>query len=221
MAGVQGEQRRGSCRGRDSHHEGELQQRRRREGGASTTIGEGGRHGGRAAVLWGRGEERGRGGMAPTAVHGKIKRTQEQQGKGGRRLHLFSSRGNREGAGRVEPMEEQGVAPWLESACSKGARPFAAVAGGVHGGWPRRGATPWKPASSLLLWSPCCCSPWSRENSELGQAARGESSRGGAALPAAAVGEEGQGRRKLCVRGERRREWRLEIFEGWEWKISM
>jgi hypothetical protein len=26
-------------------------------------------------------------------------------------------------------MEEQGVAPWLESACSKGAQPFAAVAG--------------------------------------------------------------------------------------------
>jgi hypothetical protein len=53
-------------------------------------------------------------------------------------LHLCSSRGNRE-AGRVEPMEEQGVAPWLESACSKGARPFAAMAGGVHGGWPSRG----------------------------------------------------------------------------------
>jgi hypothetical protein len=54
-------------------------------------------------------------------------------------LHLCSSRGNREGAGRVEPMEEQGVTPWLESACSKGARPFAAMAGGVHGGWPSRG----------------------------------------------------------------------------------
>jgi hypothetical protein len=42
----------------------------------------------------------------------------------------------------------------------------------------------------------------------------------GARLPAAAVERRGQGRRKLCVRGERRREWRLEIFEGWEWKIS-
>ena len=59
MAGIQGEQRRGSCRGRDSHHEGELQQRRRREGGASTTIGEGGRHGGRAAAPWMGGEEDG------------------------------------------------------------------------------------------------------------------------------------------------------------------
>jgi hypothetical protein len=39
-------------RDRDSHHEGELHQWRRREGGASTTIGEGGRHGGRAAAPW-------------------------------------------------------------------------------------------------------------------------------------------------------------------------
>jgi hypothetical protein len=49
---------------------------------------------------------------------------------------------NREGAGRVEPMEEQGVAPWLESACSKGARPFAAVAGGGAMGKEREGARP-------------------------------------------------------------------------------
>jgi hypothetical protein len=27
-------------------------------------------------------------------------------------------------------------------------------------------------------------------------------------------------RRKKVRGGERRREWRLEIFEGWEWKIS-
>jgi hypothetical protein len=59
MAGVHGEQRRGCCRGSDSHHEGELQQWRRREGGASTTIGEGGRHGGRAAAPWMGGEEDG------------------------------------------------------------------------------------------------------------------------------------------------------------------
>jgi hypothetical protein len=59
MASVHGEQRRGCCRGRDSHHEGEMQQWRRREGGASTTIGEGGRHGGRAATPWMGGEEDG------------------------------------------------------------------------------------------------------------------------------------------------------------------
>jgi hypothetical protein len=49
---------------------------------------------------------------------------------------------NRESAGRVEPMEDQGVAPWLESACSKGARPFAAVAGGGAMGKEREGARP-------------------------------------------------------------------------------
>jgi hypothetical protein len=45
-----------------------------------------------------------------------------------------------------------------------------AVAGGVHGCWLSRGATPWKTASSLLLWSPCCrnfWAPWEEEVDEL------------------------------------------------------
>jgi hypothetical protein len=54
--------------------------------------------------------------------------------------------GRRKGSWLVEIRELGFMQMWSS--------PFGAVAGGVDGCWPSRGATPWKPASSLLELGP-------------------------------------------------------------------